>query len=152
MTSETERPEILQPALASALDHRDDMVGGPGAQLRLEPWELLAKHLERAVPIRVTLQNSRVVRNLQPGFPQQAFEGAFDPVAIDPARGAEAPITIEDLLPQITRIAPESMLVNAVIATETPAPFRNLGLAPPAPRPAVRPFGELLMVDPSGTR
>jgi len=47
MTSETEGSDVFNSAFTSALDDRHNMVGCPGANKRLEPWELPPKHIER---------------------------------------------------------------------------------------------------------
>jgi hypothetical protein len=94
------------------------MISGPWAEMRHEPWKLLAKDIEGAIAVRIALNDLWKLRDLKTRLPQQTSEDSFDLIAIDRADGTDATIAIEDLLPQIPGIAPEPMLMNAVVATE----------------------------------
>src|SRR5262245_33590704 len=106
------------------------MVGGPGAELRFKPWKFLTKHVERAKAIRITIDESREMRRLESGCPDQFHEDPFDAIAIDSAERADSTITIENLLAEIARITPDFVLMDAVFAAETPASPGHLAIAP----------------------
>src|SRR5262249_22048308 len=132
-----------------AFDDRHNMVGRPGANKRLEPWELQPKHIERPVTIRLAVHFPGELRRLQPRLSQQRLKDPHDPIAIGSTKRADPDISMTDLFRKIARIAVKFVCMGPGVRTKCPPTFRNLDAAPPAERAAIRPLRELIMIFPA---
>jgi hypothetical protein len=125
MAEQTESPDVVQIALTTAFAYRQNMVGIPEAPP--------AGHGLHAVE----------AKSCCPRRPAGALESGVHGHGINLAGCATSAITSEDLVAQISRIRAKSPLVNAVVAAEGAAAFReDLKLAPATERQAVRAFGK----------
>jgi len=118
MTSETEGSNVFQSAFTAAFDDRHNMVGCPGANKRLEPWELQPKHIERRVTLRLALNFPGELRRLQPRLSQQRLKDPHDLIAIGPTKRADPEIALKDLFPKVAWIAAKFVLMHASIRTK----------------------------------
>jgi len=118
MTSETEGSDVFNSAFTTAFDDRHNMVGRPGADKRLEPWELQPKHIERPVTIRLALHFPGELRRLKPSLSQQCLKDPHDLIAIGSTNRANPEIALKDLFPKVARIAAKFVFMDAVIRTK----------------------------------
>ena len=122
MAQQTERPQVVQIALAAALGDRQNVIRIPQT----------AAGGYRLDPVQPQTGN--------PSRPPRPLQGVIGSHGIDSARRAHAAIPRKHLVPQIPRIGPQTPLVNAIIAAEgSPAPRQNLQITPPAKSQAVWP-------------
>jgi hypothetical protein len=105
MTSETKGSDVFNSAFTAAFDDRHNMVGRPGADKRLEPWELQPKHIERPVTLRLALHFPGELRRLKPSLSQQCLKDPHDLIAIGSTNRADPEIALKDLFPKVARIA-----------------------------------------------
>jgi hypothetical protein len=118
MTSETKGSDVFNSAFTTAFDDRHNMVGRPGADKRLEPWELQPKHIERPVTIRLALHFPGELRRLKPSLSQQCLKDPHDLIAIGSTNRANPEIALKDLFPKVARIAAKFVFMDAVIRTK----------------------------------
>src|SRR5262245_19207601 len=118
MTSETEGSDVFNSAFTAAFDDRHNMVGRPGANKRLEPWELLPKHIERPVTLRLEVHFPGKLRRLKPRLSQQRLKDPDDLVAIGSTKRADPEIALQDLFPKIARIAAKFVFMDAGVRTK----------------------------------
>jgi len=74
MTSEAEGSDVFNSAFTAAFDDRHNMVGRPGADKWLEPWELQPKHIERPVTLRLAFNFRGNCAALSPAFRSNALK------------------------------------------------------------------------------
>jgi hypothetical protein len=118
MTSETEGSDVFNPAFTAAFDDRHNMVGRPGADKRLEPWELQSKHIERPVTLRLALHFPGELRRLKPRLSQQCLKDPHDLIAIGSANRANPEIALKYLFPKIARIAAKFVFMDTGVRTK----------------------------------
>ena len=118
MTSQTQGSDVFNSAFATAFDDRHNMVGRPGADKWLEPWELQPKHIERPVTLRLALHFPGKLRRLKPRLSQQCLKDPQDLIAIDSTKRADSEIALKDLFPKVARIAAKFVFMNAVMRTK----------------------------------
>jgi hypothetical protein len=99
MASKTEGSDVFNSAFTTAFDDRHNMVGRPGANKRLEPWELQPKHIERPVTLRLAVDFPGELRRLKPRLSQQCLKDPHDLIAIGSTKRADPEITLKDLFP-----------------------------------------------------
>lgn len=125
MAEQAESPDVVQIALTATFTHGQDMVGVPETSA--------AGHGLHAVE----------AKSRGPRWPASAFESGIHRNTINLAGRATSAVASKDLVTQIARICAKTPLVDAVIAAEGAAAFReDLELAPAAKRQAVRTFGK----------
>lgn len=123
MALEAQGADIGQIAFPAAFDDRKDVIGIPQASA-----EAAAEApVEEGLMTRETTQPHDT-----PPFSH----------AVHAADGADAPVAIENLLPEIARIGPEPPFLDTVIGAERAPAFGNLKTAPAAEAPAIRSGGE----------
>src|SRR5262249_46790463 len=149
MTSETEGSDVFNSAFTATFNDRHNMVGRPGANKRLEPWELPPKHIERPVALRLAVHFPGELRRLKPGRSQQCLKDPRDLLPIGSTTRADPEIALKDLFPKVARIAAKFVFMDAGVRTKGPPTFRDLDAAPTAERAAVRPLWELFMIFPA---
>jgi len=118
MTSKTQGSDVFNSTFTAAFDDRHNMVGRPGADKRLEPWELQPKHIERPVTLRLALHFPWELRRLKPCLSQQSLKDPKDLIAIGSTKRADAEIALKDLFPKVARIAANFVFVDAGVRTE----------------------------------
>jgi hypothetical protein len=118
MTTETEGSDVFNSAFTAAFDDRHNMVGRPGANKRLEPWELQPKHIERPVTLRLAVHFPGELRRLKPCLSQQCLKDPHDLIAIGTTKRANPEIALKDLFPKIARIAAKFVFMDAGVRTK----------------------------------
>jgi hypothetical protein len=125
MAKQTQRPEIVEIALSPTLGDRTDVVSIPQGASGCDGLQSIE------------------VQSGDAGRASCTFQGIPGSNRIDIADRTSPSITGEHLVAEIARICPKPPLVDAVVATEGPAPFgHNLKIAPATERKSVRPNGE----------
>ena len=102
--------DILKPALPAALGDRDDVVGRPITLAPAKPGELPLEPGQRFIAF-VSHRGSL-------GFSYKAPMHPRDHLAIDPAYRTDPLIPLEYLVPQVPWIAPEFVLMDALVAAK----------------------------------
>src|SRR5262249_21623855 len=118
MTSETKGSDVFNSAFTATFDDRHNMVGRPGADKRLEPWELQPKHIERPVTLRLALHFPWKLRRLKPRLSQQRLKYPDDLVAIGSTKRADTEIALKALVTKIARIAAKFVFMDAGVRTK----------------------------------
>jgi len=118
MTSETEGSDVFNSAFTAAFDDRHNMVGRPGADKWLEPWELQPKHIERPVTLRLAFNFPGELRRLKPRLSQQCLKDPQDLIAIGSTKRADPEIALKDLFPKVARIAAKFVFMDAGVRTK----------------------------------
>jgi hypothetical protein len=118
MTSQTQGSDVFNAAFTAAFDDRCNMVGRPGTDKWLKPWELQPKHIERPVTLRLALHFPWELRRLKPCLSQQSLKDPKDLIAIGSTKRADPEIALKDLFPKVARIAANFVFVDAGVRTE----------------------------------
>jgi hypothetical protein len=118
MTSKTESSDVFNSAFTAAFDDRHNMVGRPGANKRLEPWESQPKHIERPVTLRLAVHFPGELPRLKPRLSQQCLKDPHDLIAIGSTKRADPEITLKDLFPKVARIAAKFVFMDADVRTK----------------------------------
>jgi hypothetical protein len=118
MTSETKGSDVFNSAFTAAFDDRHNVVGCPGANKRLEPWELQPKHIERPVTLRLAVHFPWKLRRFKPRLPKQCLKDPQDLIAIGSTKRADSEIALKDLFPKIARVAAKFVFMDASVRTK----------------------------------
>src|SRR5215213_1776746 len=149
MAGHTERADVGQRALATPLHDWHDVVGIPIGAAAKEPPIALAE----LGPVSPLLLGPRTLDPVP-----FRVEGDAELGGIDATEGTHAAVTAKDALPHQCRAVSARPVIDACLATEGPAPLRNLGAAVPAQGTTIWSPGKLLSphpyvsgADPAGT-
>src|SRR5262245_43210394 len=112
MTSEAEGSDVFNSAFTATFDDRHNMVGRPGANKRLEPWELPPKHIERPVALRLAVHFAGELRGLKPRLSQQCLKDPHDLIAIGSTKRADPEIALKNLFTNVARIATKFVFMD----------------------------------------
>ena len=65
VATEAKGSDVFDPAFTPTFNNRNNMVSGPGAEVRTKPRKLLAENIERAISLRVPQDRVRPLPTLQ---------------------------------------------------------------------------------------
>jgi hypothetical protein len=121
VAEEAEGAEVVEVALAAAFGHRADVVGVPEAAARGHGF------------------HSVEMEACDAGGAWCPFEGVVGGDGVDAADCTDTAIACEYLIAEVARVGAETPLVDAIVAAEGAAAFReNFEIAPAAEWQAVR--------------
>ena len=114
MAEEAEGAEVVEIALAAAFGYGADVVGVPKAPARCDGFHAIEAEARGA------------------GGTAGSFEGVVGGDGVDVADGADAVVASEDLVAEVAGVGAETPLVDAVVAAEGAAAFREKFQVAPA--------------------
>lgn len=132
MAGQAKRAEIVEVTLASALSHRQDVVGIPERSAACDLFQAVERQA------------------CGPGATARTLQCLINRDRIGMAQGAVAMVAGEDLVPQISGVGTQAMLMHAKVRAEgAPARGNNLELTPTAECAAVFAAGQSTGTDSS---